>query len=613
MPPGGRESRDDYKKRKEIEEARKAGTVAPEMDNDGNMINPHIPEYMSKAPWYLNQEEGAGLKHQRYALENKKYYDSLRVKKKKGLGYRAKKFRKGACTNCGAITHKTNECVEAPRRRGAKLTGRDIMPDEIKSAGLSLTWDGKRDRWAGYDPAEHKKTIEMYRLAEENRALMKKKLRDKKGRDTQKKKKLKGLDVESDTDTDSDSDSDSDSDTDSDDNSDDEMRFEQAEEGQFESKHATRMKCSVRNLRIREDLPKYLRNLDPNSAHYDPKTRSMRANPTPNMDPDQLIYAGDNFVRLSGDSNRLAATQVFAWEAYSRGLDVNMQADPTTTAHMQKITKKRKEDLEDKKKSTIRNKYGNQETYKAPDRSLLLGETTTMLRYTKDGRRVEDGQVDVIPSTKYVEDVRIHNHTCVWGSWYSVDSRQWGYACCHLTVKQGYCTGRAGIEAAKKSAAMLAIKSGNMAAAAATKAPKADDGAPSKVAELNASLEKRKLYGYDETSEVEIDPKKLKLALKRQKAAAKAHDETDDRKRKYHSLKVDDDVTAEDMEAYRMTKMRKDDPMAQFMADNAAAVDSGDEAEESDDDGDAAAAAAAERRRQKQERKKKKKKKKRRK
>ena len=36
---------------------------------------------------------------------------------------------------------------------------------------------------------------------------------------------------------------------------------------------------TVRNLRIREDTAKYLRNLDPNSAYYDPKTRAMRKNP----------------------------------------------------------------------------------------------------------------------------------------------------------------------------------------------------------------------------------------------------------------------------------------------------------------------------------------------
>jgi pre-mRNA-processing factor SLU7 len=38
----------------------------------------------------------------------------------------------------------------------------------------------------------------------------------------------------------------------------------------------------VRNLRIREDTAKYLLNLDANSAHYDPKSRSMREDPNPN-------------------------------------------------------------------------------------------------------------------------------------------------------------------------------------------------------------------------------------------------------------------------------------------------------------------------------------------
>ena len=59
------------------------------------------------------------------------------------------------------------------------------------------------------------------------------------------------------------------------------------------------MKTTVRNLRIREDTPKYLRNLDLNSAFYDPKSRSMRMNPLPNENPEDLAFAGDNFVRYS--------------------------------------------------------------------------------------------------------------------------------------------------------------------------------------------------------------------------------------------------------------------------------------------------------------------------
>lgn len=44
-------------------------------------------------------------------------------------------------------------------------------------------------------------------------------------------------------------------------------------------------------MRIREDTAKYLLNLDVNSAHYDPKTRSMREDPLPDADPNEKFYA----------------------------------------------------------------------------------------------------------------------------------------------------------------------------------------------------------------------------------------------------------------------------------------------------------------------------------
>jgi len=53
-------------------------------------------------------------------------------------------------------------------------------------------------------------------------------------------------------------------------------------------------------LRIREDTAKYLRNLDPESAFYDPKSRSMRANPTP--DKEDAAYRGDNWMRYTGEA-----------------------------------------------------------------------------------------------------------------------------------------------------------------------------------------------------------------------------------------------------------------------------------------------------------------------
>lgn len=47
---GQRLSREDHKKQRELEELRKAGAIPAERDEDGKMINPHIPNYISQAP-----------------------------------------------------------------------------------------------------------------------------------------------------------------------------------------------------------------------------------------------------------------------------------------------------------------------------------------------------------------------------------------------------------------------------------------------------------------------------------------------------------------------------------------------------------------------------------
>lgn len=50
-------TRDELKRERELDEARKAGTAPALKDELGNEINPHIPQYISKAPWYLDQGE----------------------------------------------------------------------------------------------------------------------------------------------------------------------------------------------------------------------------------------------------------------------------------------------------------------------------------------------------------------------------------------------------------------------------------------------------------------------------------------------------------------------------------------------------------------------------
>src|SRR4051812_21336984 len=97
-------TRDDWRKERELEEARKAGTAMPLKDDEGNDINPHIPQYISQAPWYLKRENPS-LKHQRTFLFKPEGAKVGEWYARGARGPSATKFRKGACTNCGAVTH----------------------------------------------------------------------------------------------------------------------------------------------------------------------------------------------------------------------------------------------------------------------------------------------------------------------------------------------------------------------------------------------------------------------------------------------------------------------------------------------------------------------------
>ncbi|KAF9624618.1 hypothetical protein IFM89_012040 [Coptis chinensis] len=76
--------------------------------------------------------------------------------------HQAEKYRKGACENCGAITHDAKVCMDRPRKKGAKWTNMYIAPDE-KIETFELDYVSKRDRWNGYDTATFAHVIEARR------------------------------------------------------------------------------------------------------------------------------------------------------------------------------------------------------------------------------------------------------------------------------------------------------------------------------------------------------------------------------------------------------------------------------------------------------------------
>ncbi|KAG9490926.1 hypothetical protein GDO78_006315 [Eleutherodactylus coqui] len=324
----------------------------------------------------------------------------------------------------------------------------------------------------------------------------------------------------------------------------------------FDSKR----RITVRNLRIREDTAKYLRNLNPNSAYYDPKTRAMRENPYADAgkNADEVCYAGDNFVRYTGDTISMAQTQLFAWEAYEKGSDVHLQADPTKLEVLCKSFKVKKEDFKEEQKKSILEKYGGQAHLDVPPVELLLAQTEDYVEYSRHGTVIK-GQEKAVARSKYEEDVLLNNHTCIWGSYWK-DGR-WGYKCCHSFVKMSYCTGEAG-----KDMSNTDLCEEELAAVEEISKPKT-------LVEIHQEKMKKKKKkhrksGSDSEGEEKKKQETLKKALNAEEARLKHVEEMlqmDERKRSYNSVYETREPTEEEMEAYRMKRQRPDDPMASFL------------------------------------------------
>lgn len=572
--------------------AAKASVPAGAPAGEEGLVNPHIPEFMAKAPWYLQQGNDKGLAHQRrgevedQSIANLEKYYAHRGQKVSA----ANSYRKGACKNCGSATHNEKQCTERPRKVGAWKTGSQIAQDEALPSDLRLGWDAKRDRYAGYDADEHMKVIAKHETIEAERKRFEEEAKQKAAQEAAQKRAEKeakrvakatrraarearaahkaakaaaGGDGAS---TDSDAGAGGagagagkgeEEDFSSTDDEDGDWSDSEGEEGGAGGGGAGaggQAKMVSWNVRTREDTAKYLLNLDTESAFYDPKTRSMRENPFAPGDPRaaQFGYEGDNANKESGAVADMASDQLFAWEAYNRGSDVHLQADPTRVALLKKQFAQRKEAVKALVAKKLADKYGGSavgedgdvEAAEALPEELRLAGVAESERYHEympalapDGRVVP---VPVQPGTRgangrpgagagagsgageegstedgsgpgsgpgsssgparsrYPEDVHPGNHTSIYGSWFDTQSKSWGFSCCHQTLYGSYCTGQAGktarsdaLDFATKSAAVHAAAIAERSALGAKRALEAEEGARQGAAEDDARARKR--------------------------------------------------------------------------------------------------------------------------
>ena len=68
---------------------------------------------------------------------------------------------------------------------------------------------------------------------------------------------------------------------------------------------------------------------------------------------------------------------VFAWEAYEKGADVHLQADPTKLEILAREFKEKKEKFKDSQKQSILEKYGGEEHLDAPPKQLLMAQSVS--------------------------------------------------------------------------------------------------------------------------------------------------------------------------------------------------------------------------------------------
>jgi len=83
----------------------------------------------------------------------------------------------------------------------------------------------------------------------------------------------------------------------------------------------------------------------------------------PGKEQEAAQYAGENFMRYTGEVAEANEAQVFAWQARCKGIDIHSLAEPTRLESLKREFEQQKEQSKSSVQNQLLEKYGGEVCY----------------------------------------------------------------------------------------------------------------------------------------------------------------------------------------------------------------------------------------------------------
>jgi pre-mRNA-processing factor SLU7 len=156
----------------------------------------------------------------------------------------------------------------------------------------------------------------------------------------------------------------------------------------------------------------------------------------PGKEQEAARYAGENFMRYTGEAAEANEAQVFAWQARCKGIDIHSLAEPTRLEALKHEFEQQKEQNKSSVQNELLEKYGgkvcfflyfilkhkifyycykivlkffySKEHLSVLPKELLLSQSENYVEYNRKGKVIKGDEAPAAKS-KYEEDAYVFN------------------------------------------------------------------------------------------------------------------------------------------------------------------------------------------------------------